>query len=100
MKDYIAVFAVTGIGLITAPGFALAQNTGPAMQDYSCPAGYKIVAKVCLAPDQQHATCLFPETVGGTRKSGDLQDANPAACPSSSWFRTFALDQVRAQFWS
>ena len=81
MKRCVTALACITVAFAAAPALALAQGAPPDPSGYACPPGYKQVAKVCLAPDQQHARCLYPETPGGKPKEGDLQDANPAACP-------------------
>jgi hypothetical protein len=76
---WLPLVIVSGLFGLTSAARAQSQAATPA--GYACTPGFKLIGRVCLAPDQQHAACLYPDAVGAKPKSGTLQDANPAACP-------------------
>lgn len=73
------VGAIALQAIFTSATLADSQPTGSS--GYQCPTGYKQIAHVCITPDEQHARCLYPVTVGAPPKEGTTSQVNPAGCP-------------------
>jgi hypothetical protein len=80
MRGLVLIFASAGIvawAAMSSAGAADVQQVGAAQ----CPAGFKLIGKVCLSADQQTAQCLYPQVIGQSPKRGTISEVNPASCP-------------------